>query len=812
MASEENISTDLDQKLLRALNKIDHPGSYCMEGEIQALHPGLHVEGFGTVGLPLSPDQAEGLKKRAIQAPYGKGTKTLVDTKVRRAWEIDASVVSFGNSAWSGAIETAIGKVRKSLGIEKHKIEAHLYKMLIYEKGGFFLPHRDSEKLDGMVATMVVVLPSSHEGGELIVRHDGQEKRFDFGGRESGFVTRFAAFYADCEHEVRPIKNGNRLCLVYNLTISTAGSGDPIKAPSHGTSIEEISCILNEWFAQARKETSSENPFLPKAILLDHDYTEAGLSFDTLKGIDRARAEAIFDAARVSNCEAWLGLVTQKESGYGEYASGYRRGGRRGRYYDYDEDDPEDYEMIEVYESEIRASHLSNASGGKLPVEELTLNPEQLVSKTPIDSRKPDKQEFEGYTGNAGMTLDRWYHRAGILIWPECMKFEVLTGQGNETAIEILLSWIETWHDAGATPDAKRRDYVEFASRIIATWRGPTNHYQRFDSTRTNPRDSRFLASLDRLDDPELVVAWIENVLARDPSVVPDTTLGKICSRHGWSTFEKALRDTFRMTVDVTIQRNASLLHDFVTSNDKSPQRRAVCDRLSSEMITAFEKWDDAKSDQTHKLQDHSKRISILHDMIRSFAESSDPMPLAKLLERIRKNEGQEILTKVHVPVLLQLRPWLESPGARPKSLNRWINDTADRLMHVIASPPRYPTDWRRRSNTSCNCRDCKTLSQFLDDPDTKTLRLPLVEDRRRHLHQMIDSKRFDVTHVTERRGRPYTLVMTKTIASFLEELKEYETRLNEMESICEILACFRSASDHPNSRKTKRKGRNTTQ
>ena len=32
-----------------------------------------------------------------------------------------------------------------------------------------------------MVATLVVVLPSSFQGGELVVRHEGRERVFDFG-------------------------------------------------------------------------------------------------------------------------------------------------------------------------------------------------------------------------------------------------------------------------------------------------------------------------------------------------------------------------------------------------------------------------------------------------------------------------------------------------------------------------------------------------------------------------------------------------------------------------------------------------------
>ena len=71
-----------------------------------------------------------------------------------------------------------------------------------------------------MVATLVVALPSVHEGGVLIVSHDGHQREITFTGTASGYELSYAAFYADCQHEVRPLKSGYRLCLTYNVTLA----------------------------------------------------------------------------------------------------------------------------------------------------------------------------------------------------------------------------------------------------------------------------------------------------------------------------------------------------------------------------------------------------------------------------------------------------------------------------------------------------------------------------------------------------------------------------------------------------------------
>ena len=94
--------------------------------------------------------------------------------------------------------------------------------MLLYEEGGFFVGHRDTEKVPGMFATLVVGLPSSFAGGELVVRHKGREARLDLQSNDPAEVA-FAAFYADCVHEVLPVTEGCRLILVYNLVRRARG-------------------------------------------------------------------------------------------------------------------------------------------------------------------------------------------------------------------------------------------------------------------------------------------------------------------------------------------------------------------------------------------------------------------------------------------------------------------------------------------------------------------------------------------------------------------------------------------------------------
>ena len=164
------------------------------------------------------------LIKRCTPAPYGKGTETLVDPSVRRVWELDPDKFKLTNSRWEEMVASITDGTRTALGLQQEKLEAHLYKLLVYEKGSFFLAHRDGEKLDRMVATLVIALPVQHTGGELVITHEGKRFELSFAGAAAGTELSYAVFYADCEHQVLPVRDGYRVCLVYNLTLAAVAA------------------------------------------------------------------------------------------------------------------------------------------------------------------------------------------------------------------------------------------------------------------------------------------------------------------------------------------------------------------------------------------------------------------------------------------------------------------------------------------------------------------------------------------------------------------------------------------------------------
>ncbi len=206
-----------EKQLLDLLKTIKGSGSFAVSGAKKLTMPGLHIAGIGEIGLPVNAVQAKAMIKMAKKAPFGKGAKTITNTAVRSGWEIDPDRLSFKSADWEKYLNKITRDVKKGLGVDDPSVTASLYKLLIYEKGDFFLPHKDSEKEKGMFGTLVVCLPSEHTGGELIIRFDGRTEIVDFSKAASSYKITYAAFFADCDHEIKPVLSGYRVCLVYNL-------------------------------------------------------------------------------------------------------------------------------------------------------------------------------------------------------------------------------------------------------------------------------------------------------------------------------------------------------------------------------------------------------------------------------------------------------------------------------------------------------------------------------------------------------------------------------------------------------------------
>src|SRR5439155_2617908 len=117
--------------------------------------------------------------------------------------------------------------------------------------------------------SLIVVLANPFEGGALVVRHGPAKQTLPFKQAAQGNATCYAAFYADCEHEVERVTHGVRLCLAYNLVLKPKRE-KPAVAGKPAAPTDMLTESIKSWIAN--------KPAKPLVIALVHHYTPRWLA------------------------------------------------------------------------------------------------------------------------------------------------------------------------------------------------------------------------------------------------------------------------------------------------------------------------------------------------------------------------------------------------------------------------------------------------------------------------------------------------------------------------------------------------------
>jgi hypothetical protein len=742
--------------LLDSLRSIERSGDFCVGGLRHVFMPTIDVDGVGRVSLPIVPRQAEQLVANAEAAPYGRGEETVTDRTVRRTWQLNPGKVHIGGRRWEETLAILVADAARGLGVDD-PVAADFYNLLIYDEGSFFIDHRDTEKVAGMFATMVLVLPSIHSGGALVVRHLDREALLDPRPEEPSEIG-FAAFYADCVHEVRPVTAGHRITLVYNLRFPGKRERTPV--PDYRAEQKQAADLLRRW---AETEGAPVKLILP----LEHAYTPAELSFTTLKGADAGAASVLVKAAAEADCEIHLSLVTIEESGSAEHTGYYGR--RRHRAGDEDE---EEFEVVEVFDSALSLSEWRRPDGKAIGFEGLPFDESELCPPDAFEDLTPDDQHFHEATGNEGASFERTYRRAGLVLWPRARRLAVLNQAGPGTTLPYLEDLAERWEASGAKPDSPLwHEADELSGHMLASWpswRGDEDAGAgRMLAVQTRlknaPRIETFLTERSaeghyaRRDNEAIVGA-----VALLPSPRATDLLVRIVS-HNAATHLGACADLLLrcsaapagMAGDTT--RICTALLDALPGN---PKRTA----------TKPEPW--------------TVREPIVPGLIVDLltaASRIDAGLAARAVEHVLAWPELYSPDKVLAPAALTLA-WPAS--ASWPAVGRLREAVLQHLRRRIAEPLEPPKDFSRANPLKCSCPDCSDLGTFLLAPDRREWRLKALATKREHVRESIRARPCDIDLSTEKRGSPHTLVAVKNQASYERRVQQRRQDLEQVAAL----------------------------
>lgn len=717
--------SSLAAELAHLLDAIDRPGDFYMSGACEILAPGLQVEGVGAIALPLLAVQAQQLVTVAEQAPYGRGEETIVDTAVRRTWQIGADKITFSGRNWARTLEGIVSRAAEGLGVVG-SVTAELYKLLVYDAGGFFLEHRDTEKAERMFGTLVVVLPSIYDGGELVLRHAGHEATLDLRCSDPSEVG-YAAFYADCRHEVRPVTSGCRLTLIYNLL----RPGSRPQPPAYDAEQDRLAALFEAW---------GEDDPLKLIVPLEHAYTPAALSFEALKGADAARVAVVVRAAARSDCEAHLALVTIEERGSAEYAGNYR-----GRYRDDDE-----FEVGEVFDRRETVSDWHRPDGGDPGLGPLPFDETELVPPAAFDDLDPTERSFHEATGNEGASFERTYRIGALVLWPRRHRLAVIDQGGLAATMPALALLAEAGGDDRTS--SCRAEAHALSGLMMNSW--PT------DSRRPTEQTGAFLDLLGRLGDGERIQSFLADIVAAG-AFDADQAEAVARALRGLAPGPASELAARIMASSATLDARAALLVR-CEGFDLHPAAAALVESLPGR-TPLTDPW----------ARPRRATPAIVLDVISALARI-EPTLLDAAVDTMLAGPKTWDMDQILIPAVLQRGD--ASPRLRAACL--------DHLRARIALPLAPPADWTREAHLTCTCPHCAGLARFLADPANRIWHFKAAQADRSHVQSTIANAKCDLDTATLRKGSPHTLVCTKNQASYERRARQRRDDLALLERL----------------------------
>ncbi|MGB9118751.1 2OG-Fe(II) oxygenase [Bradyrhizobium sp.] len=746
--------------LLNSLRSVERPGDFCVGGIREIFMPTIDVDGVGRIAFPILPVQAERLAAIAEAAPYGRGEETVVDREVRRTWQVDSAKLRIGGRHWDKTLADLVADIALGLGVSE-PVAAEFYKLLVYDTGSFFVDHRDTEKVPGMFATMVLVLPSTHSGGELVIKHLGREVVLDLRPEEPSEIG-FAAFYADCVHEVRPVKTGCRLALVYNLRF--VGKRHPPQAPDYRAEHGRVVELLRSW---ASAEDEPDKLILP----LEHVYTPAELSFSALKGADAGVASVLVKAAAEADCDLHLALVSIEESGSAEYTGHYGRS-RRSR--EDEDDDDEEFEVAEVFDRALILSEWRRPDGGEVGFGDFPFAEDELCPSDAFEDLMPDEQHFHEATGNEGASFERTYSRAGLVLWPTARRLAVLNQAGLRATLPFLEDLTARWETSNASIQSPLwREADELSGHMLRSW---SRSSWRADG---DAEAGRMLDLQVRLGNVARIDTFLAELSAEGHYAAPDN--GAIVRAAALLPAPRATELLVRI-LGRNAQAHLSACGDLLLRCVAAPMgATGDLEQIGAALMEALPGGPSSREEVGTWTQPTPVRPGFVVDFLTATSRI-DAGLAARAIEHLLAWPKTYKPDDVLVPAARAFAKLVEST-AWP-AVRRLREASLDHLRRRIALPLEAPRDWTRDNPLKCTCGDCRGLGVFLVAPDQQQWRLKAVQDRRTHVEQSVRSAACDLDLTTERRGSPHTLVATKNQASYERRAKQRRQDLEHVSAL----------------------------
>ncbi|WP_375331263.1 2OG-Fe(II) oxygenase [Candidatus Tisiphia endosymbiont of Oplodontha viridula] len=714
---------------------------FCVTDELAPRDINIEVDGLGLMTLPVSQTYIQKLINISSKAQFGLREQTILDENIRNSYEIKSDKLHISINEQS--LTAMLSKIRDSLGLSGNSVlTAHLHNMLIYQPGQFFDMHQDSEKLENMVASLVVVLPSPHIGGDLIIEHGKKKKIFSSENIDQSNA-KCIGFYADCKHKVEKIKQGYRIALTYNLVLKSEEICN-IKNVN-----QQLTDAIKDYFdIEVNKQPQNKQP-QRLVYFLNHSYTEHSLRWSMLKGADRANASALYGVAQELSLIPHLALVEIRQS------------------WTTDGDD-RNSTIDELIDDEVTLSYWIDSNNKKLPFSECDIDEDEICWTKETESLEPYNTEYEGYMGNYGNTMDYWYRRAAIVLWSESSQIPMNFMLNYDNAIDELYVLTSSLDN-----EKEVMEIIAKAGKYL---------YRTFYKKDKN--DFEILANIALyIKDKDTALSILSHFKWEILNSDIIKLLVKLQIQYGinwcidllnnWKNHERDSKDCF-------IKEIHSFVQNFLYYDGAASIVELLLDTQSNTLIDSDQeayKWQ-----KPVKLKESlPKRIAMFYQTLAACAAINNISVLDKVIEHLISS--LELYPETSLAEL-----FFKLQGTVPTEYFAHYKLLKDHLVQIIdnqlALGMRPEDDWSIDAKLPCKCEHCKIATNFLHSKTEITKIWPILAAIRDHITNMFNGLDLPVNLSVERKGSPHKLIMVKTellhknAKKRFDELKFYQQKL----------------------------------
>jgi len=815
-----------NQPITDLLQSVELPCEYCVGDTMDVPMPTIRVRDVGKLSFPVSDQQIDALIAIAEQGSYKVGEETIVSPTAYHRWHIDAEKVRISGRSWSSTLKKILNHVSKGLGIYSGELDADLDHLLIYKKGGYSTFHRDMEDKNGMIATLYLSLPTLGEGGELVVYHERQETLVDFTAHSPTEIT-FGAFYTNYLHDVRPITDGHRVYMVFNLFV--ANEGNWAGASNYAAVTNQVTDHLRQW----KEHDQTEKIVYP----LDYSYSENTLSFKSLKGSDAMVARILGQAADQVDClmtAAMLciykimdpnwdfdggmafdndmpigddadfdgGMAFDNDMSIGddaEFDGGMAFGNDMpigddaefdgGMAFGYDfpigddvgfgdgmgpDGSTEIESLIDTY------GNLENwvaTDGSFPPFGELALTKEEVLFTDAIHAADAEEIWSEGGMEYDESPSDLVYRIPCLVIWPKSKTFEIVM----KTGIDYGVAWV-----SGQLHQFSKTEMTGFITQLIQRWPETVEDYEYHN------RDGMLFLFVET-HQIHLATQFLDDIVLSHYDGSENEALSKLVFMIGYNKANHFIQRLLETWIHKRPQQIYGLMKSITDQlTDVAPSWREVVKKWAQYTINQFphvlEKCTEGdKTDNAEDLQNEDiafDYVSILERPTLDHTSISNLLTFAWRLDLVYESiyialtivEFQKIITPDQV--LAKALKTLHGIDlfSRSRAYQFLWRHSADFILERTVDVLEGPENWMIDASFYDTSELGAKLHEFCLHPDQRVRRFKVAKAERERIRRIIIDSQLEISYVTERKGNPHTLICTKNPVSHqrrLQQLKE---------------------------------------